>query len=159
MQVKKVPMESLYELIAVQLQNGGKANLVVTGSSMKPMLVENRDMVVLEPITRELVPGDITLHRRENGRFVLHRIIRLTPEGYLLSGDNQWILETVTREQMLAVVTGFTRKGISHTLQEPSYRLYRWAWVKLFCLRKLYIQLRRKLSRFYRKLKYRRNNL
>jgi len=150
----KVPMESLYDVILLQLQNGGKANLVVTGVSMKPMLTEGRDTVILMPITADPVAGDIVLYRRDNGKFVLHRIIRVTPEGYLISGDNQYELEEVSRQQMLAVVSAFVRKGRSHTLREPGYRLYRWAWVKLFWLRKPYIKLRRKLGRIYHKLKH-----
>jgi hypothetical protein len=124
---------------------------------MKPMLIENQDSVVLVPITNDPVTGDIVLYRRDNGKFVLHRIIRVTPEGYLISGDNQYELEEVSRRQMLAVVGGFTRKGRSHTLREPGYRLYRWAWVKLFWLRKPYIKLRRRLGRVYRRLFNRRN--
>ena len=156
MQTVRVPMESLYEVILLQLENGGKANLVITGVSMKPMLTEGRDAVVLTTITAEPEAGDIMLYRRDNGKFVLHRIIRVTPEGYLFSGDNQYELEEVSRQQLLAVVGAFTRKGRSHTLREPGYRLYRWAWVKLFWLRKPYIKLRRKLGRIYHKLKYRR---
>lgn len=154
MRTVKVPMESLYDVILLQLQNGGKANLVVTGVSMKPMLTEGRDTVILMPITADPVAGDIVLYRRDNGKFVLHRIIRVTPEGYLISGDNQYKLEEVSRQQMLAVVSAFVRKGRSHTLREPGYRLYRWAWVKLFWLRKPYIKLRRKLGRIYHKLKH-----
>ena len=154
MRTVKVPMESLYDVILLQLQNGGKANLVVTGVSMKPMLTEGRDTVILMPITADPVAGDIVLYRRDNGKFVLHRIIRVTPEGYLISGDNQYKLEDVSRQQMLAVVSAFVRKGRSHTLREPGYRLYRWAWVKLFWLRKPYIKLRRKLGRIYHKLKH-----
>ena len=155
MQTVKVPMESLYEVIGLQLQNGGKANLMITGVSMKPMLTEGRDTVILIPITEDPVAGDIVLYRRDNGQFVLHRIIRITPESYLISGDNQYALEEVSRQQMLAVVSGFTRKGRVYALQEPGYRLYCWVWVKLFWLRKPYIKLRRRLGRIYHKLKHR----
>lgn len=153
MQMKRVPMESLYEVIGLQLENGGKANLVVTGISMLPMLRENRDTVILKPVEKPPVAGDILLYRRANGQFVLHRVIRVTPEGYLISGDNQYELEKVAPSQLLAVVGAFTRKGKTHTLQEPFYRLYTWAWVKLFWLRKPYIKLRRKLGRIYRKIR------
>ena len=156
METVKVPMESLYEVILLQLQNGGKATLVVTGISMKPMLTEHRDSVVLAPITKDPAPGDIVLYRRENHQFVLHRIIRETPEGYLFSGDNQYVLETVTREQLLAVVTGFTRKGKQYSVAQPMYRLYVWIFTKLFCLRKGYIKVRRGAGRVWRRLKYRR---
>ena len=153
MQIKKIPMDSLYDVIGLQLEKGGKANLVVTGVSMRPLLQEGKDTVVLKPITQAPKAGDITLHRRDNGQYVLHRIIRVTPEGYQISGDNQYELEEVSREQLLAVVDGFTKAGKHHTLREPGYRLYTWVWVNLFWLRKPYIKLRRAFGRIYRRIR------
>ena len=40
-------MKELAEVIKLQLDNGGKATLTVTGNSMLPMLVSRRDSVVL----------------------------------------------------------------------------------------------------------------
>lgn len=153
MQTVTVPMESLYELLLVQLENGGRANLTVTGVSMRPMLAERRDSVILVPLAGDPKPGDIVLYRRENGRFVLHRMIRATADGYGFCGDNQYTLETVTRNQMLAVVDGFIRKGTQHTLQGIGYRLYVWAAVKLFFTRKAYIGVRRRLGHLYRNIR------
>lgn len=156
MEPVKIPMEELYELILLQLSNGGKATLIVTGVSMKPMLTEHRDSVLLIPVTKDPVVGDVVLYRRGNGQFVLHRIIRLTPECYLISGDNQCVLEKVTREQMLAVVDGFARKGKQYSVRAPLYRVYVWACTKLFCLRRTYIKVRRRTGKVWRKLTNRR---
>lgn len=156
METVKVPMESLYEVILLQLQNGGKATLVVTGVSMKPMLVEHRDSVLLTPVTAKPKPGDIFLYRRESGSFVLHRLVGVMPEGYLFCGDNQCVREKVTQEQLLAIVSGFTRKGKQYSAKNPLYRLYVFMCVRLFFLRRTYIRLRRRTGRLCRKIQKRR---
>lgn len=147
MRAVKVPVESLMEVIRLQLETAHLANLVVSGCSMLPMLREYKDTVQLKPITGRLKPGEIALYCRDNGSYVLHRVIRLSGEAYLFCGDNQAELETVRQDQLIAVVTGYTKKGKLHSLQEPEYRIYCWFWVKLFCMRKYYIRLRRWLGR------------
>ncbi len=147
MKAVRVPMESLIEVIRLQLENGEIATLVVTGYSMRPMLCQYRDSVRLEPINGQLKPGDIALYKRENGRYILHRVIRLTQEGYLFCGDNQAELEKVDQDQLIALVTGYVKNGKSRTLDSIGYRLYCFVWVKLFCVRKYYIWLRRRIGR------------
>lgn len=146
MKTVRVPMESLIEVILLQLKTGQKANLTVTGYSMLPMLRQYRDTVQLKPIEGMLRPGDIALYRRDNGRYVLHRVIRLTSEGYLFCGDNQAELEPVRQDQLIALVAEYVKNGKPHTLDEIGYRLYCFVWVRLFCVRKYYIWLRRWLG-------------
>ena len=153
MQTVTVPMEALAELIALQLERGGRASLTVTGSSMMPMLYDRRDSVTLMPVGDQLKKGDVILYRRENGRYVLHRIIALEKEGYVCSGDNQAMREKVLPAQVLAVVDGFTRKGKTCSNNAFWYRLYRAVWVELFFLRPCYIAIRRRLGRLRAKLR------
>lgn len=147
-----VPMAELAEVIALQLENGGKATITVTGVSMLPMLRNRKDSVTLIPASQRQKPGNVIFYRRENGRYVLHRIIRITPEGYLCSGDNQYELEPVKPEQVVAVVDGFVRKGRTYTCNHPGYRLYTVLWVRLFFLRRLYIAVRRRAGCLFGRL-------
>lgn len=149
----RVSMESLAELLALQLENGGRAMLTVTGSSMLPMLRHRRDQVELIPLAPRQNKGDIILYRRENGRYVLHRIVGVIPDGYICCGDNQAEKEWVKQEQLFAVVDGFTRKGRSYTLEHSGYRLYKALWVELFPLRPCYIAIRRGVGKLYRRLR------
>lgn len=151
MRVITVPTEVLMEMVLLQLEKGGKANLTVTGSSMLPMLREHQDSVTLVPLKEDLKPGDIALYRSENGKYILHRLIRKKADQYIFCGDNQVQTEAVSKEQLLAVVSEYAKKGKSCKLTSLSYRFYRLLWVKLFCLRKYYIALRRKLGRIRRK--------
>lgn len=147
MQTVTVPMESLAEVIALQLNTGGRANLTVTGSSMLPMLRHRKDAVTLVPADGRQKKGDVILYRRENGRYILHRIIALEWDGYICCGDNQAVREPVAQEQVIAVVDSFTRKGKVYKTDASGYRLYTALWVGLFPLRPYYIKLRRRMGR------------
>ena len=145
-------MESLIEVILLQLETAGKADLTVTGCSMRPMLRQYKDSVQLRPVAGELQPGDIALYRRDDGQYVLHRVIRCTQTGYLFCGDNQVTLEPVRQDQLIALVEGFTRDGKVCSLESLGYRLYRFVWVQLFVFRKYYIWLRRRVGGLRRSL-------
>ena len=153
-QTVAVPMEVLSELIVEQLQQGGRAKLNVTGISMMPMLYNRRDAVLLIPVSHRQKRGDVILYRRENGRYVLHRIIAVTSNGYICSGDNQAMREPVAHQQLIAVVDGFIRNGKNYTLDHPGYRFYQAVWVGLFPLRPAYIALRRWLGKIRRRILY-----
>lgn len=147
------------KLIQLQLETAGRANLTVTGYSMLPMLVQYRDSVILAPVSGRLKAGDVALFQRDDGSYVLHRVIAVTPDGYQFCGDNQAWLEFVTPSQLVAVVIGYVRKGKERTGNGLSERLYRWSQVHLFGLRKYYIALRRRLGRLRGRLINRRKSL
>ena len=152
METAQVPMAELMKILRLQLETAGRTNLAVTGCSMLPMLRQGRDTVILAPIEGELKPGEIALFRREDGRYVLHRVIATEPEGYIFCGDNQAQPEQVAHRQLEARVIGYMRKGKEHGLTGIGYRLYRWALVRLFPVRKYYIALRRRLGNWRRRL-------
>ena len=150
--MQKMPMESLIELILLQLEKGGQANLTVTGNSMHPMLRAKKDSVTLVPANGNHKKGDVLLYRRENGQYVLHRVIGITEAGYICSGDNQVMREPVTQVQVLAKVSGFSRKGKYYCIEHAGYRIYTLLCVRLFFLRKPYLFIRRCAGRLCRRL-------
>lgn len=150
METLTVPMETIAELIEVQLSHGDRANLIVTGSSMLPMLHHRRDSVMLAPAAQTVKKGELILYRRSNGRYILHRVVGMTEGGYICSGDNQAVREFVAREQILAVVVEFTRKGRTCGVNALGYRFYKALWVGFFPLRRYYLYVRRRLGRLRR---------
>lgn len=152
-----IPMESLIQVISLQLANGGKAKLTVTGSSMEPMLRHHRDSVVLIPVEGRQKIGTVAFYQRENGKYILHRIIAVTEQGYLCCGDNQAQKEAVDHSQLIATVESFTRKGKTFSVDHFGYRIYTQLWVKAFFLRPGYIALRRVLGRYFRRIRRRRH--
>lgn len=153
METIKIPMQELAELIEIQLEQGGRAELIVTGSSMHPLFYNRKDKVILIP--RKAQKPDIILYRRDNGAYILHRIVREKKDGFIVTGDNQWQLEEVRPDQVLAVVDGWYHKGKYHTPNEWWYKLYVCFWVGFLPLRRPILALRRRLGRLVRKIKRR----
>lgn len=145
MEVRRIPMEELYHLLEEQLARGS-AQLPVTGSSMSPTFRGGRDLVRLEK-RDAFSRGDVILYRRENGQFVLHRIMEIAPSGVICCGDRQTEYETIHPRQVLAVVTAFCRKGTWRDVRSLSYRLYVKLWM-IMPVRKSVFWVRELLRRF-----------
>lgn len=130
-------MASLSPLMEEILSKGGTVELTVTGNSMYPMLRHKVSRVRLRRADG-LAVGDLPLYRRDNGAFVLHRIVAQEGETYTCCGDNQWVLEPGIRpDQIVAVATDFARKKRWVSVRSGGYRLYRRVWVWIRPLRRL----------------------
>lgn len=122
------PMEELVPLIQESLSAGQTVQISPRGVSMLPMLRQGIDSVVLSPISDDLKKYDLPLYRRENGKYVLHRIVDAGCT-YTCMGDNQFTPEPgLCRDQMIAVVTAFYRGEKKHSVSEPGYWLYCRIW-------------------------------
>jgi signal peptidase I len=122
-----------------------------TGYSMMPMLHQHHDVLMIEKPKGRLKKYDIPLYRA-GGKYILHRILEVRPEGYVTCGDNNIIKEYVPDGDVIGVLTSYTRDGKVHRLNEPSYRLYVHLWCDCFPLRVFYLRARRFASRQKHKL-------
>lgn len=144
---RRVNMADLSPLMVEILQRGGSVELTVTGSSMWPMLRHRVSRVKLTPAGR-LEKGDLPLYRRDNGAYVLHRVIGEENGSYTCCGDNQWVSEPGIRpDQVLAVVTEFARGKRWVSCRNWWYRLYRQVWVAIRPLRRLVFGGLRRIGR------------
>ena len=69
-------MDAMVPLMKEALSLGRSVRFSPKGISMLPMLRQGRDSVVLSPAPERLRKYDIPLYIRENGQYVLHRIIQ-----------------------------------------------------------------------------------
>ena len=149
---KKIALEELYPIIKEQLENGGKVTIPITGTSMLPLLVQGRDSVVIEQST-EININDIIFYRRDNGAFVLHRIIGTDENGYVLCGDNQWVKEYGIKDHnIIGVVTEIHRDGKTIEINDKKYVKYYKRWLRLFPIRKPLIRVLAILRAIKRKM-------
>lgn len=108
------------------------------GTSMLPMIRQGVDTVELAPAPEKLKKFDLPLYLRENGQYVLHRVVRVD-DAYTCVGDNQFDLEyPVTHDQILALVTAFTRGSRRISVTAPGYRAYCAFWHYSRPIRHLY---------------------
>lgn len=173
-----MPLETMFPIMQESLQQGQEVVLTITGNSMSPYVRHRRDQVVLVSVAdpTALQPGDVPLIRRDNGQFVLHRIIEKDDGAvrriwgrkkhalsassevrYTLLGDAQWVIEPDVRpDQILAVATAFIRKGRRVECASAAYQSHRLLWHRLLPLRRVWMWWDRRLCwRFRRVFPYR----
>jgi hypothetical protein len=122
---ENVPIQALVPVMEEAFRRGKSFRLPIRGTSMLPLLVEGRDAVILEKPAGPLAAGDIPLYRRADGSYVLHRIVAVEGDGYVLCGDNQSEPERgITDDAVCAVVTAIERDGRPIELTDPDYRRY-----------------------------------
>ena len=121
-------VETLMPLMRESLAAGRSVRFYPRGVSMLPMLRQGVDSVRLSPITAPLRKYDIPFYQRDDGKYVLHRIIGAGPR-YTCMGDNQFVPEPGLRQdQMIAVVTAFYRGDREIPVTAWGYRFYCRIW-------------------------------
>ena len=114
------------------LETNGRLTYSNVGISMLPLLRQGRDLFILEKKEAgRCAVGDVVLYRRPPDQYVLHRVIEVRPEDYVILGDNCFSREYgITDGDILGVMTGFVRGGKAHSVDERGYRLYSGFWMK-----------------------------
>lgn len=121
---KELTVAEMLPLIEEAIGSGGVFTLYPKGDSMKPLIRQGPDAVELCAIDTVAV-GDIVLFRRENGEYVLHRIVDKKSDGYVFCGDNQCVLESgIQRGQFVAKVGAILREGKRYPVDLPEYLEY-----------------------------------
>lgn len=151
-----LPLDQLGPLLCDCIAQGQEVVLTITGNSMSPFLRDKKDQVVLtacDPMA--LQPGDVPLYQRQNGKYILHRIVERddgvvrTRFGedkplpsqcdslqYTMLGDAQWQEEpNITSDQIVAVATAFISRGKRWECDSEAYRRnrlrwHRWLWLR-----------------------------
>ena len=89
------------------LKQNGIYVTTTRGDSMNPMLVEGRDKVVIVPPKFPLKKYDVPVYRKL-GHYTMHRIVKVTKNGYIICGDNRAVLEKNVREEdIVGMLEGF----------------------------------------------------
>ena len=107
MEYSQISLSELWPVMEEQIENGKTVVFAPNGTSMLPLIRPNTDKVMLKKAPEQLKKYDIPLYLRENGQFVLHRVVGLDGDGYVMCGDNQYRREHgITDGQILAVACG-----------------------------------------------------
>ena len=116
------------------------------GISMRPLLRTRKDSIEIRPVQGRLKRLDVPLYR-QGDKLILHRVVAVKPDGYVICGDNCLVREeNVTDDQIVGVMTAFYRGNRYHSVDERGYRLYAKIWVALFPVRRPFMWLRRCLG-------------
>ena len=125
-------INDIMPLIEESIEAGQSVRMQVSGISMTPILHYIRDTVVLEK-AKEIKKYDIVLHRRTNGQYILHRVIKKRGNVLTIAGDFETEKEyPVYESQVIAKVTSFCRNGKNYKVTDFIIKLYSRLWVFIF---------------------------
>ena len=127
------------------LESGGEFRMYPHGTSMRPLLRQGIDSVVLEKMKRAPKKNDILFYQRQDGSYILHRVWEVTDTGLTIVGDNQRMLEYgVTEEQIIGYVTRIYRGDKEFNCDGLWYRMYLWLW-QFMVIRRLVLPVTNRL--------------
>lgn len=106
------------------LSQNGMYVSTTSGTSMWPMLRHRRDNVVIRVTTSRLKKHDVALYRMPDGKLLLHRIIKVLPDGYIGRGDNCTVTERISDSQIIGVLDSFYRNNKQYTANFKTYLPY-----------------------------------
>lgn len=119
------------------LQEHGQLVYTNVGDSMWPLLHEGRDLMVIDKKPEgRMKKYDAILYKRPCGKYIMHRILKVRQDDYVLCGDNRWLREFgVKDEWILGVLTAVVRKGKRVSVTSWKYRLYVHIWCDFYWIR------------------------
>jgi signal peptidase I len=135
-----------------QLAKTGKLIYTNKGDSMMPLIKQDRDLLIIEPVHGRLKKYDVPLYKRDNGQYVLHRILKVREQDYVICGDNRWSKEYgITDKHIIGVLTAVVRDGKEISVNDRKYKLYVHLWCDLFPVRAFVVHVIHKLQRISRR--------
>lgn len=137
------------------LERDGSLVYPNVGDSMMPLLRQGRDLMVIgrRPEGR-CKKYDAVLYKRPNGQYVMHRILKVRRDDYVICGDNRIRREFgVPDEWIIGILTAVIRDGKTIPVTDRKYRLYVHLWCDFFWIRAGILRVRGFLNRRLKKWK------
>lgn len=124
------------------VNQGQEVRLTISGSSMAPFLIHGRDSILFSKPQTPLRRGDMVFYQRENGQFVMHRILHVKPEGLYLIGDAQTQIEgPLNPTCVFARITQVNRKGKWIKPGDFWWWFFETVWLRVIPLRRIIMGL------------------
>lgn len=142
---KRISSHELFPAIENILAEHRQVLITITGMSMWPFLCHNRDQVVLSlPDKKRLKKGDIVLFKTVTGKYLLHRIMKITDKEIVTAGDGNLFLDgEFSLNCVKAVVVKMVRKGKMIDCKAFRWRCIADIWMFFFFMRKYLLKLLR----------------
>lgn len=151
MEIRKHKVNNLvlFNQIAEKVASGCSVRFKVKGNSMNPILVHDRDEVIVSPFNdEELVRGVLVLGKDSKERVLLHRVLKREGDMLTLMGDGNWNLkETVPVHDVAGIVKAVVRKGKVWDAASFSMHIYVAVWLAMLPVRRYLLAFLRKINR------------
>ena len=137
--MRMVDTKQYLDMICGLLREGNREiSVPVAGGSMSPFL-HHGDTVYLNPVDAPPKRGDIVLYTRPGGQYILHRIVKVNPDGsYIMLGDAQTQRERIeSSEAIHGIVVSARHLGRQLTPASFRWRFFEKIWLHVVPLRPL----------------------
>ena len=133
-----------------ELNRKGSFTYTNVGVSMLPLLCQGRDLFTISKKHGRCKRFDVVLYKRPPASYVLHRVVEVREDSYVILGDNCINKEYgIKDEDIIGVMTSFVRKGKEYPVTHKGYCIYARVWYFLYPVRKMWMKAKIKaLSRF-----------
>ena len=120
------------------LSEGKSVQLHPQGYSMYPLIVPERDEVIISPLKdTKIKRGDVLLYRRKNDKLILHRVYKIKDDKLYFVGDNESVVEgPLDISQVHGIMNAFYHKGKKIKANNIFYFLSWQLWLFLLPFRK-----------------------
>lgn len=137
------------------LEEKGFVAYTNVGYSMLPLLRQKRDIIEIRKKGSDRCKKyDVVLYKRGEV-YILHRILKVLPESYVIAGDHNTFLETdVTDNMILGVMSQVIRDGRIITMDNIWYKTYVHLWCDAYPLRRLLLRLKSKIQPVLSRIKH-----
>lgn len=134
--------------VAEVIREKGYCLLDPKGTSMYPLLRDDCGKVFIVAPEKPLKKYDIALYVRADGSYILHRVMDVTPDGYVMCGDNQWRLEYgVTHDMVIGRLDSWYKGKKRRSVTDKGYLRYTRFWCKSLKRRKRILPVMWKLRK------------
>ncbi|MDD6659231.1 MAG: S24/S26 family peptidase [Eubacteriales bacterium] len=119
------------------LDTYGKYTGLTMGTSMQPLIHQQRDNIIVVKNKGRLKKYDVPVYVTPQGKYIMHRVIEVHDDHYIIVGDNLTNREYVTDDMICGVLVGFYKNGKKYIDCTASkwYKLYSKIWVALLPVR------------------------
>ena len=108
-----------------EINKTGKLIYTNVGDSMMPLISQGKDLLIIEKVNGRLKKYDVPLYKRDSGQYVLHRILKVRKNDYVICGDNRWGREYGIQDRhIIGVLTGIIRDGKEISVNDKKYKIY-----------------------------------
>jgi hypothetical protein len=127
---------------------------LTVGTSMKPLLHQQKDNIIVVKPKDRLKKYDVALYVTDYGKYIMHRVVEVYDDHYIITGDNLLAKEYVTDDMICGKLVGFYKNGKKYIDCENNklYKLYSRVWVALKPLRPISIFIQRGVGFLKRKV-------
>ncbi len=143
-----------FDKMAEIINRTGFYSGLTSGTSMEPLIHHQRDTIIVTKPDGRLKKYDIPVYRGKNGSMIMHRIVKVCDDHYVVHGDNTNFTEYVTDDMIAGRLSGFYKNGKKYIDLDKNnlYKLYSKFWVAILPLRPFTIFINRGIRYIKRKL-------